>query len=70
VKALENGVATVITSGYGYNPITAIVAGKKLGTMFAKTLGYDGPPVEELASKSTHIVLLIDEKNSFSNLSP
>uniref|UniRef100_A0A914UUM7 Aspartate/glutamate/uridylate kinase domain-containing protein n=1 Tax=Plectus sambesii TaxID=2011161 RepID=A0A914UUM7_9BILA len=52
VKALESGVATVITSGYNDNPITSIVAGKKMGTMFAKTLGHDGPPVEELASKT------------------
>lgn len=52
VRALENGVATVITSGLNDNPITSIVSGKKMGTMFAKTLGHDGPPVEELASKS------------------
>ncbi|GMT36286.1 hypothetical protein PFISCL1PPCAC_27583, partial [Pristionchus fissidentatus] len=51
VNALENGVTTVITNGLNQDAIKSAVAGKKVGTMFARTHRYEGPPVDEIASK-------------------
>ena len=52
--ALSKGVTTVICNGLSHNPISSIMAGKRLGTMFAKTRAKEGPPVEELATKSIY----------------